>query len=123
MDMKKEVKNWLEQAEHDLEVAEYNLDGNMLDAAAFYSQQAAEKALKSLYISKFNELWKVHDLVRIAKRIHAPANIIELCAKITPAYTTTRYPDVGLAYDREDVEETLMSAKEILKWVKKNLNL
>jgi len=23
--MKKEVKNWLEQAEHDIEVAEYNL--------------------------------------------------------------------------------------------------
>ena len=121
--MKREVKNWLAQAEHDLEVAEYNLDGNMLDAAAFYSQQAAEKALKSLYIAQFNELWKVHDLVRIAKRIHAPANIIELCANITPAYTSTRYPDVGIAYDREDVEETLMSAKEILKWVKKNLNL
>jgi HEPN domain-containing protein len=44
--MKKEVKNWLDQAEHDIEVAEYNFEGNMLDAAAFYSQQAAEKALK-----------------------------------------------------------------------------
>jgi len=38
--MKPEVKNWLEQAEHDIDVAEYNFDGNMLDAAAFYSQQA-----------------------------------------------------------------------------------
>jgi HEPN domain-containing protein len=36
--MKKEVKNWLEQAEHDIEVAEYNLKGNMLDVAAFYSE-------------------------------------------------------------------------------------
>ena len=113
----------MEQAEHDIEVAEYNLKGNMLDAAAFYSQQAAEKALKSLYISKFNELWKVHDLVRIAKRIQAPTNIIELCAKITPAYTSTRDPDVGMVYDREDVEETLVSAKEVLEWVKQNLNL
>ncbi|MBC8521869.1 MAG: HEPN domain-containing protein [Methanomicrobia archaeon] len=120
--MKKEVKNWLEQAEHDVEVAEYNLKGNMLDAAAFYSQQAAEKALKSLYISKFNELWKVHDLVRIAKRIQAPTKIVELCAKITPAYSTTRYPDVGKEYGRGDVEEILRSAKEVLEWVKKNLN-
>ncbi len=94
MNMKPEVKNWLEQAEHDIEVAEYNFDGNMLDAAAFYSQQAAEKALKSLYISKFNELWRVHDLVRIAKRIEAPTKIAISCAKITPAYTGTRYPDV-----------------------------
>jgi hypothetical protein len=34
-DMKKEVKIWLEKAEHD--VAEYNLEGNMLDAAAFFA--------------------------------------------------------------------------------------
>ena len=121
--MKKEVKNWLEQAERDIEVAEYNLSGNMLDATAFYSQQAAEKALKSLYISKFNELWKVHDLVRIASRIQAPTKIVELCAKIMPAYTVTRYPDVGEVYDRRDVEEVLMSAKEVLEWVRKNLNL
>lgn len=69
----------------------------MLDAAAFYSQQATE-------ISKFDELWKVHDLVRIAKRIQAPTKIVELCAKITPAYSTTRYPDVGKVYGRGDVK-------------------
>jgi len=27
----------------------------MLDAAAFYSQQAAEKALKAIYISEFSQ--------------------------------------------------------------------
>ena len=87
--MKQEVKNWFEKAKSDLITAEYNLDGNMLDAAAFYSQQAAEKALKALYIERFNELWKIHDLVRLAKKINAPVKITELCAKITPAYTVT----------------------------------
>ena len=79
--MKPEVKNWLEQAEHDIEVAEYNFDGNMLDAAAFYSQQAAEKALKSLYLLKFNKLWRVHDLVRIAKRVEAPTKNCQIMCK------------------------------------------
>jgi HEPN domain-containing protein len=36
-DMKKEVKIWLEKAEQDIDVAEYNLEGNMLDAAAFFA--------------------------------------------------------------------------------------
>jgi len=80
--MKPEVGNWLEQAEHDIDVAEYNFDGNMLDAAAFYSQQAAEKALKSLYLSKFNKLWRVHDLVRIAKRVEAPTKIVDYVQKL-----------------------------------------
>ena len=123
VNMKPEVKNWFEQAEHDIDVAEYNFDGNMLDVAAFYSQQAAEKALKSLYISKFNELWRVHDLVRIAKRVEAPTKIVRLCAKITPAYTSTRYPDICKEYDRRDVEEILRGAKEVLEWVKQDLNL
>jgi HEPN domain-containing protein len=48
--------------------------------------------------------------------------LLNASAKITPAYSTTRYPDVGRVYDRGDVEEILMSAKEVLEWVKKNLN-
>lgn len=30
---------------------------------------------------------------------------------------------IGVRYDREDVEEILKSAKEVLEWVKQNLNL
>ncbi len=121
--MKQEVKNWLEKAKSDLITAEYNLKGNMLDAAAFYSQQSAEKGLKALYIERFNELWKIHDLVRLAEKIDAPAEIIKLCAKITPAYTITRYPDVVRTYNREDVQQILNAAKEVLNWVKERLSL
>ncbi|PXF56484.1 MAG: hypothetical protein C4B59_16850 [Candidatus Methanogaster sp.] len=65
----------------------------------------------------------MHDLVRIAKRVEAPTKIVRLCAKITPAYTGTRYPDVCKEYDRGDVEDILRSAKEVLEWVKRDINL
>ncbi|MBI3413554.1 MAG: HEPN domain-containing protein [Candidatus Aenigmarchaeota archaeon] len=34
-----------------------NLKQNLFDVAAFLSHQAAEKALKALYILKFKRLW------------------------------------------------------------------
>ena len=48
----KEAEKWWEKAKKDLVTAEYNLKGDMLDAAAFFAQQAVEKALKSLEIKK-----------------------------------------------------------------------
>ena len=36
--MREEISNWLKKAKRDLEIAEYNINGDMLDAAAFYSQ-------------------------------------------------------------------------------------
>jgi len=37
--VREEISSWLRKARRDLEVAEYNLNGDMLNAAAFYSQQ------------------------------------------------------------------------------------
>ncbi len=82
----------------------------MLDAASFYSQQAAEKALKSLYIARFGELWRIHDLVKLARKLDAPDEIVKSCAEINPTYTAARYPDVGDIDDKEGVSE-ILSAK------------
>ena len=54
--MDNEIKKWLKKGKSDIITAKYNLDGNKLDAAAFYCHQAAEKALKALYILKYKRL-------------------------------------------------------------------
>ena len=119
--MKKEFENWLESAKEDLKIAEYNLKGGMLKAAAFYSQQCIEKGLKALYIKKIGKLWKIHDLVEIAKKIEAPDEILESCIKLTPLYVDTRYPDVFVIYTKEKTEEIVKLAKKVLKWIETNL--
>ena len=47
----------------------------------------------------------------------------KLCAGINPAYTSTRYPDVASEFNKDEVEEIVKSAKEILEWTKKELKL
>ncbi len=110
---------WWEKGKQDIDVAEYNLAGGKLGAAAFYSEQAVEKALKALVILRFDEVSKTHELVALSRTLKAPKDIENLCAKINPAYTVTRYPDAGGDFDKSDVEEIFAAAKKVLKWVEK----
>ncbi len=116
---KEDALAWIAKSRSDFKVAKYNLDGEMLDAAAFYCEQAVEKALKAAIILRSNEVSKTHELVALSKQVGAPKSVQNLCAKITPAYTVARYPDVGGGYTRKDVEEIFEASKEVLKWVEK----
>src|SRR3989344_9350293 len=89
-----ETTKWLKQAEKDLDTAKYNIDGERTDAGLFFLQQSAEKALKAVYIKKFKDLLKTHDLVLLSKKVNAPKNISDKCKKLTLVYQYTRYPDV-----------------------------
>lgn len=48
--MRLEILRFWEQAQEDLETARYNSAGGKFYAAAFFCQQAVEKALKALYM-------------------------------------------------------------------------
>lgn len=41
-----EVEKWWKKAKEDLETAEYNLKGNMLDAAAFFRSASCREGIK-----------------------------------------------------------------------------
>ena len=117
-----ESQIWFEKAEEDFETAKYNLKGNRIEAAVFFLQQSAEKALKAVYIGKFKNIIKVHDLVLLAKRVKAPLKIIDFCTELGPAYQYTRYPDV-IPVDnlKEKAIKFVNSVKSILKWTKENI--
>jgi HEPN domain-containing protein len=49
----KESERWLRQAEYDLKVAEWNLDGGFHAPACFWAQQSAAKSLRAfLFLMK-----------------------------------------------------------------------
>lgn len=121
--MRKETENWWKQADKDLESAKRIMELGEHQVSAFLSQQAVEKALKALLIETTGNFPRIHDIVELSRRVKAPSKIIELCAVINPAYTSTRYPDVASEFDKGEVEEIVKSAKEILEWTKKELKL
>lgn len=87
--MREEIENWIKQAKKDLVAAKNSLKTKDYEWASFQAQQCIEKALKSLYIKKYDKLIKTHDLAFLAREINAPDEIISKCIKVNPSYMDT----------------------------------
>lgn len=121
--MRKETENWWKLANRDLGSAKRIMELGEYHVCAFLSQQAVEKALKALLIDRTGNFPRIHDVVELSRRVKAPSKMTELCATINPVYTSTRYPDVASDFNKGEVEEIVISAEEILEWIKKELKL
>lgn len=122
-EMRKEVENWLVQANDDLSNAEVLFNNVKYDGAVFFCQQAVEKALKAICIKKYGELFKVHDLVFLARKLSMPEELVIICDKLTRIYTQTRYPiDMIIpakSFSAKSAKEFLEISERVLKWLKK----
>ena len=118
----KEAKKWLEKAERDLSAAEINHRQGLFEVAAFLSHQAAEKALKALYILKFRKLWKIHDFEKLSITLKSGKRIITVCKELNPHYLATRYP-IEVEYDEGKAKHALENGRKVVEWVKKKVKL
>lgn len=130
LDFSNDVKTWLEFADYDLKTAKWNFDGKIFTSACYASQQAAEKALKALILSKGKVAPKVHSLDRLIselKQLKTGIDKIEEDAKnLDKYYISTRYPGQyggpsGL-YDEDDAATAISSAENILDFIQKDID-
>jgi len=124
--MRKEVFDWFNSAEDDLETAEVLFEQEIFYACAFYCQQSSEKALKALFIYKFKKGTLLHNLIGLAKELGVPQEILSSTKRLNPHYVQTRYPDVANAipkdaYDREIAQELIEEAKKVFEWAEKQI--
>ena len=121
-----ESENWLKQAEADLRTSENSLKSRDFYASVFWSQQSAEKALKSFIINNEGKLIKIHDLVILGRRARLPEDLLLKCEKLSLAYTNTRY---GISdneipskkFKENDAVNFLNIAKGVLEWLRKKI--
>lgn len=98
--------------EEDLEKAKILFDNNKFDGTTFYSQQTAEKALKTAHIFKELGLTKTHDLSLLGRLVKLPKEFLEKAILLNHFYTASRYPIMSNAdiSDRESANESLNNA-------------
>ena len=63
--MKDAVKEWITQAQEELDMAVYLLEGKYFKGTCYHSQQCVEKAIKSVLLNKGWELEKTHSIERL----------------------------------------------------------
>jgi len=115
-------KEWMKKAKEDLNAAKFTYKGKFYRVTAFFSQQAVEKALKSLQLKQTNRYDKIHDLVILARKLSLPKDIEDKCKEISPAYVYDRYPDLPKIKNIKGKSKELLSyAEEVLKWIENKL--
>ena len=129
--MAKRFKDWMLQAEKDIEHAKKSLEMKDYSWSCFASQQAAEKAVKGLYDFLGGEGWG-HMIVKLIKelpedRISIEPSLLEKAVYLDKLYIPTRYPngfESGAPadyYTRKESEEAIRHAEDILSFVRAHL--
>ncbi len=104
--------DWLRQAAADLHLARHAADGAAHDWACFAAQQAAEKALKAVLMSRGADAWghTVTALLGVITGEDGVAEDLVVCAKtLDKHYIPTRYPnglDAGAPADFYTVKDS-----------------
>ena len=123
---------WLEQAEHNLNVAKHNLSGGFYSDVCFMAEQTAQVALKSFIISnKRRYIWEhsVQELAKLCGEYDKDfAGFIEEGKILDRFYIPTRYPDALASpavpyktYNENDALEAIGYAEKIIALVKQKL--
>ncbi|MEM1909876.1 MAG: HEPN domain-containing protein, partial [Thermofilaceae archaeon] len=93
--VREEALDWWSEAKHNLRQARKNFDMEEYSVAAFLCHQAAEKALKALYIAmKAGLPPRGQDLVKLGKALDAEEVMDELRI-LNPHYVVARYPNAA----------------------------
>ena len=112
-------KEWIESAKLDLTNIQYIINDELLTPiASFHAQQAIEKSLKALLISKEIDFKKIHSLQKlfILCKQYMTTDNYDMVDLLDSLYIESRYPgDMGLLpYGKPTIED----AKKFYKFAK-----
>ncbi|MHA1699973.1 MAG: HEPN domain-containing protein [Promethearchaeota archaeon] len=128
--MRELAKNWLRQAEKDLQHAEHCIQHEDFEWACFSAQQAAEKATKALFYSVNIEAWG-HSVSKLLSNL--PNNVkptqalIDFAKELDKHYIPSRYPNAHPSgapmdyYTKIEAERAVNHAKKIIEFCKNQI--
>ncbi|MEM4354299.1 MAG: HEPN domain-containing protein [Candidatus Caldarchaeum sp.] len=120
-------RDWIDQAEGDLEHAKSDLERGFYDWACFSAQQSAEKAVKAVFQKLGAEAWghSVYDLlISLREKTTVDEELLRYSLELDKAYIPTRYPNAHPSlsprrrYTKVEAERMIYYAERILGFCK-----
>ena len=117
--------DWLTQARRDLNHAKHSCTDSDFEWACFSAQQAAEKAVKAVFLYLHGEGWghSVYGLLRaLSDKMEVSERLIGAAKSLDKHYIPTRYPNgfdsgaPGDYYTKADAQEAIENAREIIEF-------
>lgn len=127
----REASRWLKQAEYTLDSAKYNFQGNRFAEACFFSQQAAEMALKGFLYRQGRRAIQLHSVQALVQECETYkdefGDYLKDGRKLDRFYIATRYPDAVVdvlpheTVGEEDAADAIQSCEEIVEFVRRSM--
>jgi HEPN domain-containing protein len=120
-------EDWLDQAKRDLAHAVHSCEYEEFEWSCFSAQQAAEKAVKAVFLYLHGEGWghSVYGLLKALKeKVKVPNRLLEAAKILDKHYIPTRYPngfERGIPadyYTENEAKEAIKNAQAIIKFCK-----
>ncbi len=129
--MANRFRDWFHQGESDYKHAGHSFEVGDYDWCCFACHQAAEKALKAIFLKSGNDAWG-HSLAALIGTLPPPARADEglvTSAKILDKhYIPTRYPnglDTGTpseSYTKAEATTALQCAEDVLEFARRQID-
>ena len=115
--------DWLRYAYSDLELARVRRPSKVLfEGLCFHAQQAAEKALKAILITKSVPPPKTHNIRTLLDLLPQEVTVpeeIEDATSLTDYAVTNRYPGDFESVDEEEYKEAVRLAETVVLWAER----
>ena len=119
-----EARTWLSYARADLRMASHDTagpdDGPMRDLCCFHSQQAAEKALKGVLVSRGMAVPRIHNVAALLAIVTDAPSAVQQAASLSAHATAGRYPETGHSTEH-DLAEAIELARTVVEWAEQQI--
>ena len=118
-------REWINRARSDLTQATNEVPGVYIESLCFNAQQAAEKAIKAVMISRNIEFPFVHDLDYLLSLLEDKGEVIpapiQQASKLTKYAAITRYPGDIDPVTSQEYTEAIAIAEAVLNWAEERI--
>ncbi len=123
--MPERSKDWMNQANKDIKAAQAVMKDECYEWSCFISQQAAEKAIKSVFQKRNAAAWghSLFELMKVLSKTERVGDSLMQCVKhLDKYYIPTRYPngfETGSPFEyftRSDAEDAVVCARRIIEF-------
>jgi HEPN domain-containing protein len=116
---------WLNRARGNLVRAESCIRGAYLEDLCFDAQQAAEKAIKAVFVCRGERFPFIHDLDELLRmlernRLKIP-QYVRQANKLSPFAVLTRYPGAVAPVTQRQYRQSLRVATAVLRWAERQV--
>ncbi len=114
--------DWIRRAHSDLTLARTPPEvGILLEDLCFHAQQAAEKALKAILITRSIPIPRTHNITRLLELMpgaDAIPQAVQAAVVLTDYAVATRYPGAYEPVEDEEYREALALAETVVSWAR-----